>query len=144
MWAKKMVHISQRSQISNGQVETALRRTLFCAARAGITQWEWYSGGADELASPWASPSGAHTTSCAKSPVSDLKPSAWVPWILGKKLSTNRNTLSRCRHLTLFPLKSFYRRQRTEHLHKSLLKSLDDDFAGITEGYKRSIFEGLF
>lgn len=47
-------------------------------------------------------------------------------------------------YIWLSPLKPFHRRQRTEPLHKSLFKSLDNDFVGITEGHKRSVFEGLF
>lgn len=35
-------------------------------------------------------------------------------------------------YIWLSPLKPFHRRQRTEPLHKSLFKSLDNDFVGIT------------
>ena len=46
-------------------------------------------------------------------------------------------------YICFFTRQPFYRRQRTEHLHKSLFKSLVDNFAGTIEGYKRSEFEGL-
>ena len=47
-------------------------------------------------------------------------------------------------YIWLSPLKPFHRRQRTEPLHRSWFKSLENDFVGITEGHKRSVFEGLF